>query len=122
MTEQGDKPLVSVCIQTYQHAPYIRECIDSVLMQETNFPFEIILGEDDSTDGTREICIEYHNRHPDIIRLFLRSEKDKIYINDEKTGRFNYIQNLKEAKGRYIALLDGDDYWISKNKLQQQAD
>ena len=80
-------PVISVCVQTYQHKNYIRQCLDSVLSQKTNFPFEIILGEDDSTDGTREICLEYAAKHPDLIRLFLRSEKDKIYIDGRKTGR-----------------------------------
>ncbi len=116
-----NEPLVSVCIQTYQHAAYIKECLDSVLVQQTNFPFEIILGEDDSTDGTRDICTTYAANHP-VIRLFLRSEKDKIYINGEKTGRFNFIHNLKAARGKYIALLDGDDYWTDKAKLQKQVD
>jgi len=122
MSQSEEQPLVSVCIQTYQHAAYIKECLDSVLIQETDFPFEIILGEDDSTDGTRRICIEYANRYPDIIRLFLRAEKDKIFINGEKTGRFNFIGNLKAASGKYIALLDGDDYWLTKHKLQKQVD
>lgn len=114
-----NQPLVSVCIQTFQHAAYIRECIDSALAQQTSFPFEIIIGEDDSTDGTREICREYEN-HPQV-RIFYRSEKDKIYINGNKTGRFNFIENMKAARGKYIALLDGDDYWTDTNKLQVQA-
>ncbi|MBU2061627.1 MAG: glycosyltransferase [Bacteroidetes bacterium] len=116
------KPLLSVCIQTYQHAEYIRQCLDSVLMQKTSFPFEIILGEDESTDGTREICIEYAEKHPDIIRLFLRSRKDVIKINGQPTGRFNLIENIKEAKGKYVALLEGDDYWTNGEKLQKQID
>ena len=120
MRPEVQAPLVSVCIQTYQHAPYIRECLDSVIAQETEFPFEIILGEDESTDGTREICVEYAEKYPAIIRLFLRSEKDRIYIDGEKTGRFNFIENLKAARGRYIATLDGDDYWIQPYKLQKQ--
>lgn len=115
-------PMVSVCIQTYQHKNYIRQCLDSVLAQKTNFPFEIILGEDDSTDGTKEICLEYASKSPERIRLFLRSEKDKIYINGRKTGRFNYIQNILAANGKYIALLDGDDYWCNELKLQTQFD
>ncbi len=118
----GIRPLVSVCIQTYRHFAYIKECLDSVLCQQTDFPFEIILGEDGSDDGTREICEDYAIRYPGIIRLFLRSEKDKIYIDGEKTGRFNFIENLKAARGKYIALLDGDDYWLSTHKLQKQAD
>lgn len=116
------QPVVSVCIITYNHAAYIAECLDSVLMQETDFPYEIIVGEDDSTDGTREICKAYAEKHPDKIRLFLRYRKDVIYINGKKTGRFNYIENLKVARGRYIATSDGDDYWLVKDKLQWQCD
>lgn len=115
-------PLVSVCIQTYQHKDFIAECIESAIKQKTNFPFEIIIGEDDSTDGTREVCKEYSEKYPHLIKLFLRSEKDKIYVYGQKTGRHNYIENLKTAKGKYIALLDGDDYWTDEQKLQKQAD
>ncbi len=116
------QPFISVCIQTYQHASFIRECLDSVLKQETRFPYEIILGEDDSTDGTREICIAYAAKHPGIIQLFLRSERDKIYIDGAKTGRFNFIGNLRAARGKYIALVDGDDFWCDNFKLQKQVD
>jgi len=116
------QPVVSVCIQTYQHAAFIAECLDSVLMQETDFPYEIIVGEDDSKDGTREICKEYAEKYPDKIRLFLRDEKDKIFINGRKTGRFNFIENLKAARGEFIALCDGDDYWIDESKLRQQQE
>ena len=71
-------PLVSVCIQTYNHVGFITECLDGVLAQERDFPMEIIIGEDDSTDGAQEICISYAQKHPELIRLFLRSEKDKV--------------------------------------------
>lgn len=116
------KPLVSVCIPTYQHVAYIRQCLDSVLSQQASFSFEIIIGEDDSTDGTRDICKEYADRHPDQIRLFLRKEADKVIINGNKTGRYNIIQNFSEARGKYIAMLDGDDYWCDRQKLQKQVD
>lgn len=115
------KPVVSVCIPTYQHVKYIAQCLDSVLCQKTTFPFEIIIGEDDSTDGTREICRRYAQQHPDKIRLFLRKEEEKISINGKKTGRYNILQNFKEANGKYIAMLDGDDYWCDENKLQKQV-
>jgi len=117
-----EKRLVSICVGTYQHSRYIKECLDSLLSQKTNFPFEIILGEDQSTDGTREICIEYANKYPEIIKLFLRDRKDVIYIEGKATGRFNFIQNLKACEGKYIALCDGDDYWTDINKLQKQID
>jgi glycosyltransferase involved in cell wall biosynthesis len=114
------QPVVSVCITTYNHAAFIAECLDSVLMQETDFHFEIIVGEDDSTDGTREICKQYAEKFPDKIRLFLRNADDKIFINGKKTGRFNFLENFKSARGKYIALCDGDDYWLTSSKLQFQ--
>ncbi len=116
------QPLVSVCLVTYNHVKYIRQCIDSILSQKTNFPFELIIGEDDSTDGTRDICKNYAEKFPDKIRLFLREEKDKTWIDGSKTGRYNFIENLKAAKGKYIALCEGDDYWTEPLKLQMQVD
>ncbi len=65
-------PKVSVCVVTYQHKNYIAQCLDSILMQKTNFPIEILLGEGDSSDGTREICIDYAKKYPKVIRLFLQ--------------------------------------------------
>lgn len=115
-------PLVSVCVQTYNQKEYIKQCLDSILMQQTNFPFEIILGEDESDDGTREICIEYANKHSEIITLFLRSRDDVIYINDRPTGRYNFMENVKASSGKYIALCEGDDYWTDPLKLQKQID
>ncbi len=114
--------MVSVCVQTYQHKGYIKQCLDGILMQQTNFPYEIILGEDESTDGTREICIEYAEKYPDKIKLFLRCRKDVIYINGNATGRFNFMENLKACKGKYTALCEGDDYWTDPLKLQKQVD
>lgn len=115
-------PLVSICVQTYQQEEYIGQCIESLLSQKCGFPFEIILGEDDSTDQTRAICQDYAERYPDVIRLFLRNKKDKIFIRGAKTGRFNFLANLKAARGKYITLCDGDDYWVNDQKLQMQVD
>lgn len=115
-------PLVSVCIQAYQHESYIAQCLDSVLNQTTTFNYEIILGEDASTDGTRAICKTYAQNFPDKIRLFLRHRKDVIFMNGLATGRYNFIQNLKSSHGKYIAILDGDDYWTDPFKLQKQVD
>lgn len=115
------QPLVSVVTITYQHAPYIRQCLDSILMQETDFPYEIIVGEDGSTDGTREICIEYAERYPDKIRLFLRNRKLSQYTDSQgRIIRFNGHFSRAEARGKYIALCEGDDYWVNKKKLQLQ--
>lgn len=114
------EPLVSVCVQVYNNEEYILKCISSILQQKTNFPIEIVIGEDDSTDNTREICKKLANDNQDKIRLFLRSEKDKIYHKGKKTSRFNFMSNLYAARGKYIALCDGDDYWISDTKLERQ--
>jgi len=116
------KPDVSVIVLAYQHSPYIEKCIQSMMEQKTNFVYEIIIGEDESTDGTRQICIEYAEKYPNKIRLFLRNRKDVLYINGNPTGRFNFIENLKAVRGKYIALCDGDDYWIDPYKLQKQVD
>ncbi len=115
-------PVVSICVQTYQHVNYIRECLDGILMQETTFPFEILLGEDNSTDGTREICMEYAMKFPDKIRLFLHHRENNIKINGSPTGRFNFFYNFHKARGKHIALCEGDDYWTDPLKLQKQVD
>ncbi|MDO6758741.1 glycosyltransferase [Tamlana sp. 2_MG-2023] len=113
---------VSVCIQTYQHKEYIQECLDSILIQKTNFDFEILLGDDASIDGTRKICELYAKKFPDKIRLFLHHRENNIKINNQPTGRFIFLYNLYAAQGKYIALCEGDDYWTDPLKLQKQVD
>lgn len=113
---------LSVCITTYNHEKYIAQAIESVLMQRTNFDYEIIIGEDDSSDNTRQIVKEYKSKYPNKITLFLNDRKNVIYIDGQPTGRWNFVNNLKNAKGEYIALLEGDDYWTDSYKLQKQAD
>jgi glycosyltransferase involved in cell wall biosynthesis len=115
-------PLVSVCVQTYQHAPYIQACLDGILAQQTNFVYEILLGEDNSHDSTREICIAYADRYPEKIRLFLHHRENNIHIARRPTGRFNFLNNLYRARGTYIAFCEGDDYWSDPFKLQKQVD
>jgi glycosyltransferase involved in cell wall biosynthesis len=116
------KPLVSIFVQTYQQVNYIEECLISLLNQRTNFEFEILLGDDYSTDGTREICIKYAQHYPSKIKLFLHHRENNILINNLPTGRFNYLFNLYSARGKYIALCEGDDYWPDNFKLQKQLD
>ncbi|TYA56642.1 glycosyltransferase family 2 protein [Formosa maritima] len=116
------KPLVSISVVTYNHVNYIKKCLDGILMQQTTFPFEVIIGEDESTDGTRDICKSYAEKYPDKINLFLRSREDVINIKGNATGRFNMIENLKACRGKYIALCEGDDYWTEPLKLQKQVD
>jgi glycosyltransferase involved in cell wall biosynthesis len=120
--QASDEPLVSVCVLTYNHVNYIKECLDGILIQKTDFPVEILLGEDESSDGTRKICLEYVEKHPDKIRLFLHHRENNIKINGNPTGRFNLLYNFFKAKGKYIAICEGDDYWTDPLKLQKQVD
>jgi glycosyltransferase involved in cell wall biosynthesis len=105
---------VSVLITTYNHEKFIAIAIDSALTQQVNFDYEIVIGEDCSTDRTRLIVQDFQRRHPDKIRLLLP---------DKNLGSSrNYILTLQACKGEYIAILEGDDYWTSPFKLQRQVD
>ena len=115
-------PLVSVWMITYNHARYIREALDSVLMQQVNFPYEICLGEDGSNDGTRETCLEYLRRYPDKIRLFLRTRDNQSRLKYRTAFMYNVVETFKAARGRYVAMLEGDDCWTSIHKLRRQVD
>jgi len=114
-------PLVSVCIPTYQHASFITDCLDSTLSQETSFSIEILVGEDQSSDGTREICMAYADKYPDKIRLFLNDRDDVIFIDGRPTGRVNFLNLLAESRGMFTAICEGDDYWTDKTKLERQV-
>jgi glycosyltransferase involved in cell wall biosynthesis len=114
-------PVLSVGIVTFQHAPYIRQTLDSVLMQQVDFPIEICVGEDGSTDGTREICLEYAAKHPNKIRLFLRDRNNPARNKYPAPFMHNGIQLRKACRGKYVALLDGDDYWTDPLKIQKQV-
>lgn len=109
----GAPPKVSVIITAYNHQPYLAQCLESVLSQVTTFPFEIIVGEDCSTDGTRELLQTFFDRHPGLIRMVLP---------DKNLGPNRmYVEVMRAALGKYFALLDGDDYWISTDKLERQT-
>jgi glycosyltransferase involved in cell wall biosynthesis len=105
---------ISICLITYNHEAYIKEALESVLMQVTDFPKEIVIGEDCSTDRTRSICREYAEKYPGLIRL-IPAEKN---IGAMK----NFLRTLKECTGKYIAFIEGDDYWTDPQKLQKQVD
>jgi glycosyltransferase involved in cell wall biosynthesis len=109
-----NKPMVDVLMMAYNHEKFIAQAIEGVLMQKTNFPFRLIIGEDLSTDATRKICQNYANSYPEIIHLVTRTENIGPYKN------FVEIYNLCEAP--YIALCEGDDYWTSNEKLQKQVE
>ncbi len=114
-------PLVSVCVITYQHKKYIKQCLDGILAQKTDFSFEILIGEDGSVDGTREICEAYAEQYPEIIRLFCWDRNIDRSAFPGGPGRYNTIHTLKAARTAYIALCEGDDYWSDENKLQRQV-
>jgi glycosyltransferase involved in cell wall biosynthesis len=115
-------PVVSVLVFAYNHNNHIRQCLDGILMQETGYPFEIVIGEDGSDDGTRETCMAYADRHPDKIRLFLRDRNDSQFYDDHGNviARFNIYWTMMSARGEYAALCEGDDYWTDPLKLQKQ--
>lgn len=108
-------PVLSVLFITYNHEKYLRQSLESVLSQETDFDFEVVVGEDCSTDSTRDILREYKKAYPDKVRLLFR---------DRNFGRptLNVYETAMECRGKYIATLEGDDYWIDTHKLQKAVD
>lgn len=105
---------VSVSVITYKHARYIRQCLDSILSQKVDFKYQIVVGEDCSNDGTREILLEYQEKYPDIFVLLL---------NEQNMGAAKNNHNVKlHCQGQYIATCEGDDFWVDDQKLQKQVD
>jgi len=106
--------MLSVCMVTYNHEQFIEQAINGVLAQKVSFRIELVIGEDCSTDSTRKICIDYQKQYPDIITLNLP---------DKNIGaQQNFVNTCSMCKGKYVALCEGDDYWIDENKLQKQVD
>lgn len=103
---------VSVGLITYNHEKFIAQALDSILMQVTDFDYEIVVGEDFSSDKTRMILDEYYQRYPEKIKL--------IYRNENIGLKKNFIDILLNCNGKYVAVLSGDDYWTDVNKLQRQ--
>ncbi|MBN1066204.1 glycosyltransferase [Clostridium botulinum] len=113
-----DEVLVSIDCITYNHEKYIAQALESFLTQKTNFNFEILIHDDASTDKTRTIVENYHRKYPDIIKPIFQ-EQNK-YSKGEK--RISTKYNWPRAQGKYIAICEGDDYWIDEHKLQKQYD
>jgi glycosyltransferase involved in cell wall biosynthesis len=111
------EPLVSISCITFNHSLYIRNCLDGLINQRTNFDFEILIHDDASNDGTREIIEEYSLRHPNI-KAICQSENQYSKGVRGIMARFNFPR----ARGKYIALCEGDDYWTDPYKLQKQVD
>ncbi len=112
--EPKTSPIVSVHLLTYNHAKFIRQSVESVINQKTDFDFEIIIGDDCSTDGTREIVKELEAQYPTLIKV----------VSGKTNGgpQPNSIRILENCAGKYMAALEGDDYWIDPLKLQKQVD
>ncbi|MFK2238497.1 glycosyltransferase family 2 protein [Bacteroides fragilis] len=108
-------PLVSIFCITYNHSSYIRQCLDGFLIQKTNFPFEVLIHDDASTDDTAGIIKEYEAKYPDIIKPIYQVENQY-----SKGLDINIVYNLPRARGKYIAMCEGDDYWIDPLKLQNK--
>ncbi len=109
--------LVSICCITYNHEKYIREALDSFLMQKTNFEYEILVHDDASTDNTAKIIREYESKYPNLIKPIYQTK------NQYSQGvAINASYVWPRAQGKYIALCEGDDYWTDPYKLQKQID
>lgn len=117
MTDQcstEDHLLVSVCMIAYNQEDYLRQAVESVLSQRTEFAFELVIGDDCSSDRTREIALQYERAYPGSVRVLPSSAHLGLTRNFERT--------LKACRAEYVAFLDGDDFWTDSNKLQTQAE
>ncbi len=112
---RNEEIMVSICCITYNQHDYIAKAIESFLEQKTNFKYEIIIHDDASTDGTTDIIREYEKKYPNLIKPIYQSE------NQYSKGKKVTMIAMKKARGKYIAICEGDDYWIDENKLQLQV-
>ena len=110
----SDNIMLSICVPTYNHEDYIVKALDSILMQKTDYKFEILVGEDCSTDSTRHVLKEYEANHPGKLQVFYREQ------NMHKTYCTNARDLKLRCRGKYIATLEGDDFWTDEYKLQKQ--
>lgn len=114
-----ENSVVSIHCLTYNHEKFIAEALDSFLMQQTTFPFEILIHDDASTDRTPEIIKEYARQYPELIKPIFQSENQ---YSKRKTFNTVNLINLTRAQGKYIAVCEGDDYWTDPHKLQRQVE
>lgn len=111
-----DTPFVSIVCLVYNHEPYLRECFEGFVMQQTTFPIEILVHDDASTDHSADIIREYTEKYPDLFKPIYQTE------NQYSKGVDVFSENAKRAEGKYIAICEGDDYWTDPLKLQKQVD
>ncbi len=115
---QNDSCMVSVFCTTYNHKKYISRCLDSLVNQKTSFPYEIIVRDDASTDGTSDIVRAYHEKYPEKIVPFIQSEN----LYQRRLSHISYEKMFRMSKGKYVAICEGDDFWTDEKKLQKQVD
>ena len=108
-------PVVSIVMTTYNHEQYIAQAIESIVSQKTSFEYELLIGEDASTDNTKAICLSYQKRFPEKIRIFWSEKNVNAYGG-------NHIRVESRCRGEFLAFCEGDDYWFDVNKLQKQVD
>ena len=109
-----ERPMLSIYIPAYNHEKYIARALDSVLMQKTQYSYEVLVGEDASPDGTRAVLQEYEARYPDKFTMFYRE------TNMHKSEVSNALDLKRRCRGKYIIALEGDDFWTDENKLEKQ--
>ena len=112
-----DNIMVSICCAVYNHKPYLEQTLEGFLSQKTSFSFEVIINDDVSTDGSRELLDQYEKKYPDIIKVIFQNENQ--YAKKKKIV-FDILAPI--ARGKYIAICEGDDYWSDPYKLQRQVD
>ena len=108
--------MLSICVPVYNHEKYIRETLDSILMQKTKYSYEVLVGEDASTDNTRKILKEYEKNFPNVFQMFYRKEN----MRNDPIG--NAVDLRSRAKGKYVITLEGDDFWTDEYKIDKQIE
>jgi len=109
-----NRPDISICMITYKQEAYIGQAIESILSQRTSFTYQLVIGEDCSPDATRSICEQYAAQYPD--KIILLPSRQNLGVVP------NFMRTLDACTGKYIALCEGDDYWIAADKLQLQVE
>lgn len=109
-------PILSICCMVYNHEKYIRQCLDGFVMQQTEYPFEILVHDDASIDNTPHILKEYELKYPHLFKC--------VYQTENQFNKHNALTNIlfPMVRGKYIALCEGDDFWIDESKIQLQVD
>ncbi|MEE1262286.1 glycosyltransferase family 2 protein [Ruminococcus sp.] len=118
MTAINDEVMLSIIVPVYNHGKYIAEALDSIIMQKTGYSYEVLVGDDCSTDSSRDILREYEKKYPGIFTMYYRTEN--LF---RKEGSVGNVQDLRlRSKGRYLITLEGDDYWTDPDKIEKQID